>query len=148
MDSGDRHALARSTPGAGLKDYATDIDMKRLRAYRLGRVQAGLKAKGYGAAVLYDPINIRYACGSTNMQVWVLHNASRYAFVPAEGLVTLFEFHNCEFLSKGLETIGHTRVTGIVVEKGEVSGVETDRGSIRTPLVVDAAGVWSRALGK
>ena len=49
---------------------------------------------------------------------------------------------------KGLETIGHTRVTGIVVEKGEVTAVETERGSIRTPLVVDAAGVWSRALGK
>lgn len=49
---------------------------------------------------------------------------------------------------KGLSTIGHTRVTGFSIEKGELRGVETDRGSIRTPLVVDAAGVWSRALGR
>ena len=49
---------------------------------------------------------------------------------------------------KGLQTIGHTRVTGIVVTQSEVTGVETDRGSIRSPLVVDAAGVWSRALGR
>ncbi|MSP83030.1 MAG: aminopeptidase P family protein [Alphaproteobacteria bacterium] len=80
-----------------------------MRAYRLGRVQAELTARGYGAAVLYDPINIRYATGSSNMQVWVLHNAARYAFVPAEGRVTLFDFHNCEFLSRDLETIAETR---------------------------------------
>ena len=49
---------------------------------------------------------------------------------------------------KGMRTIGQTRVTGIVTDRGEVSGVETDRGSIRAPLVVDAAGIWSRALGR
>jgi glycine/D-amino acid oxidase-like deaminating enzyme len=49
---------------------------------------------------------------------------------------------------KGMQTIGHTRVTGIAVERDVVTGVVTERGSIRTPLVVDAAGVWSRALGR
>ncbi len=49
---------------------------------------------------------------------------------------------------RGMQTIGHTRVTGITVEGGAVTGVETERGAIRTPLVVDAAGVWSRALGR
>lgn len=109
MDGTDRHHLARKTSGPGLKDHTTDIDMKRLRAYRLGRVQAELKKRGWGAAVLYDPINIRYATGSSNMTVWVLHNATRYAFVPAEGKATLFEFHNCEFLARDLETIGEVR---------------------------------------
>lgn len=49
---------------------------------------------------------------------------------------------------KGMATIGQTRVTGFTVDKGEMTGVVTPRGTIRTPLVVDAAGVWSRALGR
>lgn len=49
---------------------------------------------------------------------------------------------------KGMQTIGHTRATGITVTQGEVTGVETDRGLIRAPLAVDAAGVWARALGR
>ncbi len=47
----------------------------------------------------------------------------------------------------GLKVVGHTPVTGIVVEKGEVRGVETLYGAIESPVVVDAAGVWSRMVG-
>lgn len=33
----------------------------------------------------FDPINIRYATDTSNIQVWVLHNLVRYVFVPLEG---------------------------------------------------------------
>ena len=92
-----------------LRDHERQIDMVRLRAYRLGRLQAELRRRDYAAAVLYDPINIRYATGSRNMAVWTAHNAARYCFVPAEGKAVLFDFHNCEHLSTGLETIGEVR---------------------------------------
>ena len=105
--------MARNTPGAGLKDFEEQIDMVRLRAYRLERVQAQLRARDYGACILADPINVRYATGSRNMTVWLLHNATRYAFIPAEGKAVLFEFPHCEHLSAGIETIGEIRpVTG------------------------------------
>ena len=39
------------------------------------------------------------------------------------------------------------RVTGIVTNDGEVTGVETDRGIVQTPTVVCAAGAWSREVG-
>ena len=104
----------RNTPGAGLKDTEQQIDMVRLRGYRLGRVQAGLRERDYGAAILVDPINVRYATGSRNMTVWLLHNATRYVFIPAEGKAVLFEFSRCEHLSEGLETIGEVRpVSGL-----------------------------------
>ncbi len=104
---------ARNTPGAGLKDTEWQIDMARMRGFRLGRVQAGLRARDYGACVLADPINVRYATGSRNMTVWLLHNATRYVFIPAEGKAVLFEFPRCVHLSAGLETIGEVRpVTG------------------------------------
>lgn len=35
-------------------------------------------------------------------------------------------------------------VTGISVTAGRVAGVETERRSIRAPVVVDAAGGWVR----
>jgi len=104
---------ARNAPGAGLTDTGAQIDMVRLRGYRLERVQAGLRARDYGAAILADPINVRYATGSRNMTVWLLHNATRYAFIPAQGKAVLFEFPRCAHLSAGLETIGEVRpVTG------------------------------------
>jgi len=94
---------------AGVKDHERGIDMVRLRAYRLGRLQAELRARDFGAALLLDPMNIRYATGSRNMSVWTAHTPARYCFVPAEGATILWDFHNCEHLSAGLETIKETR---------------------------------------
>ena len=65
MPATDPHLTARKTPGAGLKDTEAQIDMARLRSYRLARVREQLKRYDYGACVLFDPINIRYATGTT-----------------------------------------------------------------------------------
>lgn len=39
-------------------------------------------------------------------------------------------------------------VTGIAVRNGEVDRVTTDKGEIRTAIVVDAAGAWTRLVAK
>src|SRR5260221_1416518 len=85
------------------------VKEKAIRAYRLGRVRAELAQRGYAAAVLTDPINVRYATGTRNMQVWTLHNAARCAFVPVEGPVVLFDFNNCEHLAADIETVDEVR---------------------------------------
>lgn len=85
------------------------IDMQRLRAYRLTRVREQLRERDYAGCLLFDPINIRYATDSRNMAVWTLHNAARYCFIPTDGPVVLFDFHNCEHLSDNLETIDEVR---------------------------------------
>jgi Xaa-Pro dipeptidase len=87
----------------------TQIDIVKMRQYRLGRVREQLKALGYGGIVIFDPVNLRYATGSRNMQVFMLRNPARYAFIPVEGPVTLFDFPNCEHLSDGIETIDEVR---------------------------------------
>ncbi len=99
----------KATPGAGLADTEAQVDMARLRRYRLGRVRAQLSARDYAGCVLFDPINIRYAVGARNMTVWTMHNAARYCFIPTEGPIVLFDFHNCEHLSEGLETVDEAR---------------------------------------
>ena len=101
--------IAPRWTSAGTKDYERQIDMVKLRGYRLARLQAELKRQDYAAALLLDPMNIRYATGSRNMSVWTSHTPARYCFVPAEGKAILWDFHNCEFLSAELETIKETR---------------------------------------
>jgi Xaa-Pro dipeptidase len=84
-------------------------DLQALRAWRLARVRAELGGRDYAGAVLTDPINVRYATDSTNMQLWCLHNAVRYAFVATEGPVVLFDFHGCAHLSAHLPLIDEIR---------------------------------------
>lgn len=111
MTSGDEREarLALRWAAAGLRDNDRQIDMPRLRSYRMARLQAELKRRDCGAALLSDPMNIRYATGSRNMSVWTAHTPARYCFLPAEGKAILFDFHNCEHLAEGLETIAEVR---------------------------------------
>jgi Xaa-Pro dipeptidase len=81
---------------------AADIpspDLPAMRQYRLDRIRAELKRRNYAGALLYDPVNIRYATDSTNMQLWVAHNPTRHCFVATEGPVVLFDYFSCEHLS-------------------------------------------------
>lgn len=47
----------------------------------------------------------------------------------------------------GVEIMTYTTVTGIRTEKGKITGVETDKGFISTPIVVNAAGGYSKQIG-
>jgi 4-methylaminobutanoate oxidase (formaldehyde-forming) len=48
--------------------------------------------------------------------------------------------------ARGASILAHTTVTGVEIIDGRVTSVETDRGRIRTPVVVDAAGAWTRQI--
>jgi Xaa-Pro dipeptidase len=87
------------------------MDLARLRAYRLARVQELLRRNDCVGALLSNPVNIRYATDARNMTVWLLHSMGRYCFVPAEGRAVLFEFpnRNCETLAAGLPGIAEVR---------------------------------------
>ena len=79
--------------------------LARAAQTRLQRVAAQLRAEQLDAVLLYDPVNIRYATDSSNMQVWTLHNATRYALVFADGYSILWDFHGCEHLTEGNQQI-------------------------------------------
>ncbi|WFM71140.1 Xaa-Pro peptidase family protein [Halomonas sp. CKK8] len=88
---------------------ASPIDLVAVRRYRLGRVREQMRRLGIGALILSDPVNIRYATGARNMQVFSARNApARYCLVT-ERRVILFEFTGCEHLARGLETIDEIR---------------------------------------
>ena len=84
-------------------------DMPALRQYRLSRLQQQIRKHDCAGLLLFDPLNIRYATDTTNMQLWTTHNAARACFVPPEGTVVLWDFHNCEHLSAHLPLVGEVR---------------------------------------
>ena len=84
-------------------------DMPALREYRLARLQEQIIRNDCAGLLLFDPLNIRYATDATNMQLWTTHNPARACFVPPQGNVILWDFHNCEHLSQHLPLIGEVR---------------------------------------
>jgi hypothetical protein len=68
------------------------IDAIKLRRERLDRLRAWMSKADYGAVLLFDPYNQRYATGSRNMFGYFLRNSTRYFFVPAAGAVVFGRF--------------------------------------------------------
>ena len=79
-----------------------EINFQKLRSYRLDRVKKELEKNNLEACILFDPVNIRYALDTVNMSVYNMHNLTRYCFVPVSGPTILYEYFNCEILSKHL----------------------------------------------
>ncbi|MDG1737511.1 MAG: Xaa-Pro peptidase family protein [Paracoccaceae bacterium] len=95
------------------------------RTYRLGRFREQMALHDVAGLLLYDPINIRYAFDSSNMQVWTSHNPVRYAMILAEGPTILWEFKGCEHLNDGLPGIDdiRTAVSWMFMTKGDKAPV-------------------------
>src|SRR5690625_239542 len=81
----------------------------RVALYRLNRLKEQITAHNLNAVILFEPINIRYACGARNMQVYSQRNPARYIVVPADGPVVLFEYRSCLHLAEGLPTLDEVR---------------------------------------
>jgi Xaa-Pro aminopeptidase len=96
------------------------IDLAAVRAYRLGRVRAEMAKRGIAACVLLDQVNIRYATGARNMQVFSSRNTGRYLLLTEHDAI-LYEFTGAMHLADGLETITDVRpaITASFVAAGE-----------------------------
>lgn len=85
------------------------ISLTAVQLYRLERVREEMVKYGVDAVILSDPVNIRYATGSRNMQVFSMRNApSRYLLLTAKRSI-FYEFTGCTHLGKGYETIDEVR---------------------------------------
>jgi len=73
---------------------AAGIDLQKLRAGRLRRLQESMRGQGVAACLLFNEPNVRYATGASAMPVWSNTTFVRCALVPAEGRPILFEHPN------------------------------------------------------
>ena len=92
-----------------LLDTRTPIDEAEIRRFRLQSIRSIAARHDLSAVLLFDPINIRYANGSRNMQVWTMHNFCRYALILTAGPSIMFELPTGMHLLNDLETIDEVR---------------------------------------
>jgi len=106
-----------------------EIDFNQLRSYRLNRVKKELEKNNIEACILFDPVNVRYALDSVNMSVYNMHNLTRYCFVSVNGPTILYEYFNCEILSKHLDLIDEIRpaITWDYFSNGDQANIQVEK---------------------
>ena len=88
------------------------------------------------AQELFPPMSVGGVLGAAYLPTDGYVDPSQLTFALAEGA-----------RRRGAEVATHTRVTGIGTERGRVTSVETDRGTIETEVAVDAGGMFAGELG-
>ncbi len=73
-------------------------DLARMRHERWQRLTQAIVARDYVGLLMFDPLNIRYATDTTNMQVWNTHNPFRACLLCADGHMVMWEYKNAPFL--------------------------------------------------
>ncbi|WP_225029043.1 dimethylsulfonioproprionate lyase DddP [Xinfangfangia pollutisoli] len=73
-------------------------DLQAMRAFRWKRLTQALVDRDYGGLLMFDPLNIRYATDTTNMQLWNSHNPFRAVLLCADGHMVIWEYKNAPFL--------------------------------------------------
>ena len=74
-------------------------DLPRMREWRWRRLTAALAAQDIGGLLLFDPLNIRYATDTTNMQLWNSHNPFRAVLLCADGHMVIWDYKQAPFLT-------------------------------------------------
>ncbi len=75
-------------------------DLQAMRRYRWQRLTQHIVDRDYGGLLMFDPLNIRYATDSTNMQLWNTHNPFRAVLLCADGYMVIWDYKNSPFLSE------------------------------------------------
>ena len=75
-------------------------NLPAMREYRWKRLTQHIVDRDYGGLLMFDPLNIRYATDSTNMQLWNTHNPFRAVLLCADGYMVIWDYKNSPFLSQ------------------------------------------------
>ena len=74
-------------------------NLANMRRYRWERLTQHIVDRDYAGLLMFDPLNIRYATDSTNMQLWNTHNPFRAVLLCADGYMIIWDYKNSPFLS-------------------------------------------------
>ena len=86
---------------------------------------------------LFPPMSTEGVLGAAYLPTDGYIDPSQLTYALAEGARRL-----------GAEIYTNTRVTAIDVDRNRVTGAVTDRGEIQTEIVIDAGGIFARAIGE
>lgn len=74
-------------------------NLQKLREFRWQRLTRHIVDRGYGGLLMFDPLNIRYATDTTNMQLWNTHNPFRAVLLCADGYMVIWDYKNSPFMA-------------------------------------------------
>lgn len=94
VEIGPTQLAFREFEAAGL----TPPNLTRMREDRWKRLTRALVDRDYGGLLMFDPLNIRYATDTTNMQIWNTHNPFRACLLCVDGHMVMWEYKNSPFL--------------------------------------------------
>ena len=95
IEIGPTQLAFREWEAAGL----TLPNLKRMREFRWQRLTRHVVDRDLGGLLMFDPLNIRYATDTTNMQLWNTHNPFRAVLLCADGYMVIWDYKNSPFLA-------------------------------------------------
>ena len=106
-------------------------NLENMRAYRHKRLVDAIAQRGYGGLLVFDPLNIRYATDSTNMQLFNTHNPFRALLVCADGYMVIWEYHKSPFLTNFNTHVSEVREGGdlFYLHRGDQIGIAAEEFS-------------------
>jgi len=145
VEIGPTQLAFREWEAAGL----TLPNLAAMRAYRHRRLVEAVNARGYGGILMFDPMNIRYATDSTNMQLWNTHNAFRACLVCADGYMVVWDYKNAMFLSKFNHLVKEQRSGAdlFYFDRGDKIDVAADEFSQQVRILIAEHGDANPRLG-
>lgn len=123
-------------------------DLPRMREHRWSRLVQFMQARDYGGLLLFDPLNIRYATDSTNMQLWNTHNPFRAVLICADGYMVIWDYKNAMFLSEFNPLVKEQRTGAdlFYFDRGDKIDVAADVFSNEVRLLIEAHAGGNRRL--
>jgi len=117
-------------------------NLNTMREYRWKRLTQHIVERDYGALLVFDPLNIRYATDSTNMQLWNTHNPFRAVLVCADGYMVIWDYKNSPFLSTFNPLVKEQRSGAdlFYFDRGDRVDVAADQFSNEVRLLVEEHG--------
>ncbi len=73
-------------------------NLAQMRHDRWAQLVSALAARDFGRLLMFDPLNIRSATDTTNMQLWNTYNPFRACLICADGHMVMWEYKDAPFL--------------------------------------------------
>ena len=127
-------------------------DLQEMRRFRWSRLTRALEERDYAGLLVFDPLNIRYATDSTNMQLWNMHNPFRAVLLCADGYMVIWDYRNSPFLSTFNPLVREQRAGAdlFYFDRGDKTSVQADvfANEVRVLLAEHAPGNRRLAVDK
>ncbi|WP_343115795.1 dimethylsulfonioproprionate lyase DddP [Ostreiculturibacter nitratireducens] len=124
-------------------------DLTRMRESRWKRLTQAIVARGWGGLLMFDPLNIRYATDSTNMQLWNTHNPFRAVLLCADGYMVIWDYKNSPFLSEFNPLVREQRSGAdfFYFDRGDRAGDAARKFAAEVKDLIASHGEGNRRLG-